>query len=70
MTTSDIQCRLEAYLELRRSLGFVICYEAYALKSCCSTSKQKVWRGPSTPKPSWSGLRRPFIVDLQDKEHA
>jgi integrase len=32
MTASDIQCRLEAYLELRRSLGFVICYEAYALK--------------------------------------
>ena len=32
MTASDIQCRLEAYLELRRSLGFVICYAAYALK--------------------------------------
>lgn len=24
MTASDIQCRLEAYLELRRSLGFVV----------------------------------------------
>jgi len=32
MTASDIQCRLEAYLELRRSLGFVVCYGAYALK--------------------------------------
>ena len=32
MTASDIQCRLEAYLELRRSLGFVISYGAYALK--------------------------------------
>ena len=32
MTASDIQCRLEVYLELRRSLGFVVCYEAYALK--------------------------------------
>jgi hypothetical protein len=31
MTASDIQCRLEAYLELRRSLGFVVCYGAYAL---------------------------------------
>ena len=32
MTANDIQCRLEAYLELRRSLGFVVRYEAYALK--------------------------------------
>ena len=32
MTANDIQCRLEAYLELRRSLGFVICYSAYALE--------------------------------------
>lgn len=32
MTASDIQCRLESYLELRRSLGFVVCYGAYALK--------------------------------------
>jgi len=32
MTASDIQCRLEVYLELRCSLGFVVCYEAYALK--------------------------------------
>ena len=32
MTANDIQCRLEAYLELRRSLGFVICYAAYALE--------------------------------------
>jgi len=32
MTDNDIQCRLEVYLELRRSLGFVVCYEAYALK--------------------------------------
>lgn len=36
MTASDIQCRLEAYLELRRSLGFVVCYEAYALKATAS----------------------------------
>jgi hypothetical protein len=32
MTPADIQCRLEAYLALRQSLGFVICYPTYALK--------------------------------------
>jgi hypothetical protein len=69
MTASDIQCRLEVYLELRRSLGFVVCYEAYALKELLRTYKQKVYRGPFDPKPSWTGLRPP-IADLQDKEHA
>jgi len=35
MTRTDIQCRLEAYLALRQSLGFVImlpdlCFERFA----------------------------------------
>src|ERR1035437_2833720 len=32
MTASDIQCRLAGSPAFRRSLGFVVCYEAYALK--------------------------------------
>jgi integrase/recombinase XerD len=32
MTYTDVQCRLEAYLALRQSLGFVISQSAYALR--------------------------------------
>ena len=65
MTASDIQCRLEAYLELRRSLGFVVRYETYALKellqfwlpkqSCCWTTICD-WNGPSNAARHCSSL--------------
>jgi len=53
MTACDIQCRLEACLELRRSLGFVVCYGAYALKELLQvlTSTRSIVAHPLPNRP-------------------
>jgi integrase/recombinase XerD len=50
MTSTDIQCRLEAYLALRRSLGFVICYPAYALRELLEYVQSKGLSWPIRPQ--------------------
>ena len=50
MTYADIQCRLEAYLALRQSLGFVICYPTYALKDLLEYVQAKDLSWPIRPQ--------------------
>ena len=50
MTYTDIQCRLEAYLALRQSLGFVICYPTYALKDLLEYVQAKDLSWPIRPQ--------------------
>jgi integrase/recombinase XerD len=50
MTITDIQCRLEAYLALRQSLGFVTCYSAYALEELLQYVQSKDLSWPIRPQ--------------------
>jgi integrase/recombinase XerD len=50
VTYTDIQCRLEAYLALRQSLGFVICYPTYALKDLLEYAQAKDLSWPIRPQ--------------------
>ena len=50
MTRTDIQCRLEAHLALRQSLGFVTCYPTYALKDLLEYVQAKDLSWPIRPQ--------------------